>query len=71
MYLLKIGSWAGNVMIQHEHNEFPSDICTLLETCNAVIKVYDIIADNCTSHSVYGSNGIMNVNMENKVIAIF
>ena len=56
-------------MLKHQHNEFPSDVCTLLQAGSAVIKVYDVTSDSYSTHTVYGSNGIMNVNMDKKVRA--
>lgn len=34
-----IGSIAGNLMIKHEHNEFPSDIFLILETVGTQVHV--------------------------------
>ena len=57
-------------MLKHQHNEFPSDVCTLLQAGSAVIKVYDVTSDSYSTHTVYGSNGIMNVNMDKKVMTL-
>ena len=54
-------------MLKHQYNEFPSDVCTLLQAGSAVIKVYDVTSDSYSTHTIYGSNGIMNVNMDKKV----
>lgn len=34
-----IGTIAGNLMIKHQHNEFPSDVFLLLETAGAIIDI--------------------------------
>ena len=36
-----IGSIAGNFMLKHNHNDFPSDVFTLLEAANAQLGVMD------------------------------
>ncbi|KAJ0176327.1 hypothetical protein K1T71_008501 [Dendrolimus kikuchii] len=46
-----IGTWAGNLMIKHEHHEFPSDIYLLLETVGAQV-------------TIQGSNGARTVPMQ-------
>ncbi|CAG5118912.1 unnamed protein product, partial [Candidula unifasciata] len=37
------GCIAGNLMIKHAHNDFPSDIFTLLESLGAQIEIYDCL----------------------------
>ena len=37
--VLQAGSWAGNLMMKHQHPEFPSDMFVMLETVNAQIVV--------------------------------
>ncbi|CAE7551794.1 Aox4, partial [Symbiodinium pilosum] len=36
-----MGSWAGNVMIAKTHPDFPSDVCLLLTTLGAELKLMD------------------------------
>eukprot|EP00439_Symbiodinium_sp_Y106_P030415 s102_g3.t1 len=36
-----VGSWAGNVMIAKTHPDFPSDVCLLLTTLGAELKLMD------------------------------
>ncbi|KAG5870802.1 hypothetical protein JTB14_005352 [Gonioctena quinquepunctata] len=36
-----IGTLAGNLMIKHKHNDFPSDIFLILETIGATLKIVD------------------------------
>jgi len=55
-------------MLKHQHNDFPSDVCTLLQAGSALIKVYDVTSDSFSTHSVYGKEGIMNLNMDGKVV---
>ena len=64
---LQFGSWTGNVMLKHQHNDFPSDVCTLLHAGGAIIKVYDVTTDAYSTHTVYGNNGIISMNMDKKV----
>ena len=54
-------------MVKHLHNDFPSDVCTLLEAGEAKIKVYDVVTQSYSTHSVYGTDGIINLNMDKKV----
>lgn len=39
LWYLQIGTVGGNLMIKHEHNEFPSDIFLLLETVGAQLII--------------------------------
>jgi len=64
---MQFGTWAGNVMLKHQHNDFPSDVCTLLQAGNAVVKVYDVTTDSYSTHSIYGHYGIINLNMDKRV----
>ena len=65
--LFQCASWAGNVMLKYNHRQFPSDVCGVLEAANAQIKVYDVKSNSYSTHSIYGSGGIMEVNMDGKV----
>ncbi|CAG9767287.1 unnamed protein product [Ceutorhynchus assimilis] len=59
-----IGTIAGNLMIKHQHNDFPSDIFLLLETCNAKLTIVD------TSGSSYlkTPHEFLKFDMTNKII---
>ncbi|CAG9763262.1 unnamed protein product [Ceutorhynchus assimilis] len=37
-----IGTLAGNLMIKHDHNEFPSDVFLILETVAATLVIVDV-----------------------------
>lgn len=37
--LFQLGTIGGNLMIKHQHNEFPSDIYLLLETVGAQVTI--------------------------------
>lgn len=37
--LLQIGTLAGNLSIKYDHNEFPSDIFTILEAVGATLTI--------------------------------
>lgn len=39
LWYFQIGTVGGNLMIKHEHNEFPSDIFLLLETVGAQLII--------------------------------
>ncbi|CAH1231902.1 XDH [Branchiostoma lanceolatum] len=34
-----VGSWAGNLMIKHDHPEFPSDVFTIMEAAGAKVTI--------------------------------
>jgi xanthine dehydrogenase/oxidase len=34
-----MGTWAGNILIKHNHNEFPSDVFTCFETIGALLVI--------------------------------
>ena len=38
---MKVGTLAGNLMIKHQHNEFQSDLFTILETFGAQLNILD------------------------------
>lgn len=71
MWLFQTASWAGNLMMKHEHRDFPSDVCTLLETCDATIKVFDFKSDSYATYPVCGSEGFMEIDMTNKVFCLY
>ncbi|KAH1015763.1 hypothetical protein HUJ04_007098 [Dendroctonus ponderosae] len=59
-----IGTLAGNLMIKHNHREFPSDIFLVLETCNATLDIVDIEGNkHLTSPQQF-----LKLDMSNKVI---
>lgn len=37
--LLQIGTLAGNLMLKHTYNQFPSDIFVILETAGAKLTI--------------------------------
>ena len=36
-----VGSWAGNLLMKHNHNDFPSDVFTCFETIGAILCIND------------------------------
>ena len=38
--MTQAGTIAGNLMIKHNHPEFPSDIFTMLEAAGATVEIY-------------------------------
>ena len=36
---LQVGTWAGNLMLTHDHENFPSDIFTVLAAAGAMLTV--------------------------------
>ena len=56
-------SWAGNLMMCHDNNDFPSDIATLLLAARATLSVLD--ADGSTTVTVQQFLGL---NMKGKVV---
>ncbi|KAF7271079.1 hypothetical protein GWI33_016039 [Rhynchophorus ferrugineus] len=59
-----IGTIAGNLMIKHEHGEFPSDIFLILETVNAGIEIVDTHEDV----TITTPQKLLNFDMHKKVI---
>ncbi|KAL0878800.1 hypothetical protein ABMA27_003830 [Loxostege sticticalis] len=59
-----LGTIGGNLMIKHQHNEFPSDIYLLLETVGAQVTI--IYQQQMTQ--VFSLQHFLNVNMRGKVI---
>ncbi|CAK8698330.1 uncharacterized protein LOC143448853 [Clavelina lepadiformis] len=62
------GSWAGNVALKCQHPEFPSDVCVLLEAARAQVKVYDIVADEYSTHTVFAADGSTLLHLTDKLI---
>ncbi|KAJ8967053.1 hypothetical protein NQ317_000045 [Molorchus minor] len=59
-----IGTIAGNLMLKHKHNDFPSDIFLLLETYEAVI----FIVDTEGNETMTSAKDFLKVDMTKKVI---
>ncbi|KAJ8967057.1 hypothetical protein NQ317_000049 [Molorchus minor] len=59
-----IGTIAGNLMIKHTHNEFPSDIFLILETCQAVFVIVDLDGNE----TLCSAKDFLQINMNKKVI---
>ncbi|KAF7271078.1 hypothetical protein GWI33_016038 [Rhynchophorus ferrugineus] len=59
-----IGTLAGNLMIKHQHPEFPSDIFLILELVNASI----VIVDTNNTTQIVTPSAFLNVNMNKKII---
>nr|XP_002120933.2 xanthine dehydrogenase/oxidase-like [Ciona intestinalis] len=61
-------SWAGNMMVKHLHREFPSDVCVLMEGAGAKVNVLNADTGITTTCSVFGTNGLMSLDMSKKVL---
>jgi xanthine dehydrogenase/oxidase len=59
------GCIAGNLMIKHAHNDFPSDIFTILECLSSKVEVYDFLASKSTTYSLLD---FLKISMAAKVI---
>nr|CAI5836488.1 unnamed protein product [Callosobruchus analis] len=59
-----IGTMAGNLMIKHTHNDFPSDIFLLLETFKATLS----IVDTSDEEILCSPQDFLRINMFKKVI---
>ncbi|XP_066250858.1 xanthine dehydrogenase/oxidase-like [Euwallacea similis] len=59
-----IGTLAGNLMIKHQHNEFPSDIFLILETVKATL----VIVDSIGNESLKSPADFLKISMDKKVI---
>ncbi|XP_012937727.1 indole-3-acetaldehyde oxidase [Aplysia californica] len=60
------GTIAGNLMIKHNHPDFPSDIFTLLEAAGAKVEIYDSAASKFSSYSLL--EFLRQVNMKGQVL---
>ncbi|XP_065883616.1 xanthine dehydrogenase-like isoform X2 [Dysidea avara] len=58
-----IGSWAGNLMLTHDHQNFPSDVFTIMEAAGATVTVAS--SSQSASHSL---TDFLQLDMKNKVI---
>lgn len=45
----QIGSWAGNLMLTHDQDNFPSDVFTIMEAAGATVSVGKEFV-NCSSN---------------------
>ena len=34
-----MGTWAGNLMLTHDHDDFPSDVFTIMEAAGATVTI--------------------------------
>ncbi|XP_050309802.1 uncharacterized protein LOC126745822 isoform X2 [Anthonomus grandis grandis] len=59
-----IGTLAGNLMMKHKHNEFPSDIFLILETANAVLVIVDLDKNEIR----VSPENFLKINMHQKVL---
>ena len=59
-----VGTWAGNLMIKVNHNDFASDVFVLLETINASIK---LVGPNASPIEVSPAN-LLNTPTKGKII---
>ena len=51
--LQQLASWAGNLMLKYKHNDFPSDVFTLLECVSASLTLCKL--SSSLVHSPYGT----------------
>ncbi|XP_041363518.1 xanthine dehydrogenase-like [Gigantopelta aegis] len=73
-HLKKIGSvqvrnvatWAGNLMVKHDHPEFPSDVFTPMAAVGAKVHIFDTKDGSSTSSTL--SDFVNSVDMTGKVI---
>ncbi|XP_026467613.1 indole-3-acetaldehyde oxidase-like [Ctenocephalides felis] len=59
-----VGTIAGNLMLKHQHPEFPSDIFLILELVEAKLTIMDI----CGSKFIVSPANFLDMDMVNKVI---
>jgi len=59
------GSIAGNLMIKHNHPEFPSDIFTLLEAAGAKVEIHDSLTSQSSQYSLID---FLHIDMKGKVM---
>ncbi|XP_062514370.1 uncharacterized protein LOC134189984 isoform X2 [Corticium candelabrum] len=58
-----VGTWAGNLMLTHDHDGFPSDMHTILTAANASVTV-----ENGTSTNTYNMEEFLTLDMKGKLI---
>ncbi|KAL5509791.1 hypothetical protein EMCRGX_G005217 [Ephydatia muelleri] len=58
-----VGSWAGNLMLTHDHNDFPSDVFTVLEAAGATLTIA-----NASGSQTYTLQDFLKVDMTQSVI---
>jgi len=63
-----VASWAGNVMVKHEHKYFPSDVCVVLAGLRATFNVYDGDSGKNERCGLFGEGGLMECDMRKKVV---
>ena len=39
IFYIQIGSWAGNLMLTHDNDNFPSDVYTIMEAVGATVTI--------------------------------
>ncbi|GAB0087487.1 hypothetical protein DMENIID0001_017960 [Sergentomyia squamirostris] len=59
-----VGTLAGNLMLKHEHPEFPSDVFLIMETVGAMV----VIAENPTKTKIMPLAEFLKIDMKRKVI---
>ena len=59
-----VGSIAGNLMLKHAHQDFPSDIFTLLETVGAQV----CIVSTTGAQTLYSLQDFLQMSMDKKII---
>lgn len=37
--LVQVGTWAGNLMLTHDHDDFPSDVFVIMAAVGATLSV--------------------------------
>ena len=62
--LFQAGTWAGNLMLTHDNDNFPSDVYTIMEAAGAAIT----IATSATAVKSYTLSDFLQVSMEASVI---
>ena len=63
MYL-QVGSWAGNLMLTHDNDNFPSDVYTIMEAAGATVT----IATSVTNMKSYKLSDFLQVSMATSVL---
>ena len=63
-----LASMAGNLMIKHQHPNFPSDIFTMLEAVGATVTVATGLSGGKVQSTEYSLADWMNIDMKRKVL---
>ena len=48
MPILQVATWAGNLMLTHDHDDFPSDVFVVMAAVGATLSIGQSTTEACT-----------------------